>query len=120
MINKATRSFKGVKYTGMKVHQKAFKDLELPDGSIVNGQKVMCFSDEKGNDWYDEREDGKWGAVVATDSNGTVCALAEVGLNFIPIQGYDIWEIDPDKLPSKSPMDVLGMYTYDGEEFRKL
>lgn len=120
MINKATRSFMGVKFAGMKQHKKAFVNLELPSGQVVNGQKVMCFNDEKGRDWYDEREDNKWGAVVATDRQGVVCAMAETGMNFIPIEGYDVWEIDPDKVPSKSPMDVLGMYTYDGEEFRKL
>lgn len=120
MINKATRSFKGVVYTGMRLHKKALSGIEMPDGEVSNLQKVMCFSDDKGRDWYDEREDNDWGAIVATDRQGIVCAMADTGMNFIPIEGYDIWEVDPNKLPSKAPMDVLGMYRYDGETFEKL
>lgn len=120
MTSVAKRSFKGVVYTGMRLHKKALSDLEMPDGEINSLQKVMCFSDDKGRDWYDEREDNKWGAIVATDRAGTVCALATSGMNFIPIAGYDVWEVDPNSIPSKEPMEVLGMYSYDGKEFRKL
>ncbi|MCZ4061237.1 hypothetical protein O3W44_22160 [Pantoea sp. LMR881] len=57
----AKRSFKGVKYVGLKLHDKAFP---ADPKTGYPGTPVTCFVDNLGRDWYDEREDNKWGRLL--------------------------------------------------------
>jgi hypothetical protein len=114
---KAKRSFRNVKFAGMNLHDKAFpanKELGYP------GMPVTCFIDDKGRDWYDEREDNKWGAVVATWPDGHIGAFEKDAMNFIPVEGYTVWEIDPADIPETDKMKLFGFYSYDGKVFTRI
>lgn len=115
MIHK--RSFLNVKSTGSKPHKKAGAVADK-DGTLV-GTNVLCFKDGKGRDWYDLREDEKWGWVIATWPDGHIGAFMKA-LDFIPCEGYSVWEIDPKDMPTTKLMDLYGIYGYDGKAFYKL
>lgn len=116
-MSAAKRAFKNVKYIGMKLHDKAFpanEDIGFP------GTPVTCFIDDQGRDWYDEREDNKWGAVIATWPDGQIGAFELDAMKFIPVEGHDVWEIDPADIPETDKMKLFGHYIYDGKVFTKI
>lgn len=115
MIHK--RSFTGVKCTGMKPHLKAGSFIQ--ENGELWGQEVLCFEDNKGRDWYDLREDDKWGFVIATWPDGHIGAYMEAK-SFCPCESHDVWEINPEDMPTTKLNELYGVYGYDGKAFYKL
>lgn len=115
MIHK--RTFLGIKSTGKRQHKKA-DYFEMEDGTIL-GRPVLCFEDDKGRDWYDLREDEKWGWVIATWPDGHIGAYMKA-TDFIPCEGQRVYEVNPKDMPTTVLMDLYGTWGYDGEKFFKL
>lgn len=95
-----------VKGLGVRVHEEA-------------GFPCLCFEDNKGRDWYLVRKDWK-GAVLAVwpDDDNTVGSFCENPMDYIPVPGQTLYEVDPAIVPHKDDvMKLLGYYTFDGKEF---
>lgn len=103
------RTFKNVKGVGTRLHEEA-------------GFECMCYEDDKGRDWYLVRKEWTGGVIAVWPEEGSyVGSYCEVALDYVPIPGQTLYEVDPETVPHRDDvMKLLGFYTYDGSDFAEV
>lgn len=101
------RVFENVKYVGMREH---------PEAGFV----CTCFENDKGVDWYIERKSWKGGVIaVWPKDDNLIGSWCKVALDYVPVEGQTLYEVDNNSVPESDVMKLLGMYNYDGKRFVK-
>ncbi len=80
------------------------------------GSTVLVFYDDKSRDWYELRKEWSGGVLaVWPDRDNEVGSWCPVALDYVPVEGQTLYEVDPAALPTQEPFELLGVYNYDGK-----
>lgn len=84
------------------------------------GFKCLVFYSEDSKDWYEVRKD--WRGVIAVwpEDDNTIGSFCWNAIDYVPLEGQTLYEVDPDTVPHNNEvMKLLGYYAYDGKEFTR-
>lgn len=85
------------------------------------GARVLVFYDDKSRDWYELRKSWTGGVIaVWPEIGGVVGSWCPVAMDYIPVEGQTLYEIDNDTVPTTDMFELLGQYTYDGKAFKEV
>lgn len=91
---------------------KIYDEVEILHGPHF-GKKVILFSDDKGNDWYEVRN--SWDAVVMVDPETDVICAVESDVERLTISaGMNLYEVKKEQIPKDL---LLGTYKFLGGDF---
>jgi len=100
-------SFENVKCIGKWMHPEA-------------GFECLVYYSSDSKDWYEVRKEWTGGVIaVWPDDGNLVGSFCPSAVDYVPIEGQTLYEVDPSVVPhADDVMKLLGYFAFDGKTFK--